>query len=176
VVDETTFLHADIFKAVAWHAPCTQVVGGVVLGGGATTLPELVAMLVISIHMPIHRSNSWLVISCFLFAANLSFVNSNMQSSYSGGIMLGAALENSPWESKKTFCVPRPPLPVWGTEFCLLDGDDDFVDDQPASKRMRQGCADDDCYGLSSNNEEGYFESGQRGGHQHGSIWVTLKN
>jgi hypothetical protein len=59
-----------------------------------------------------------------------------------------------------------PPLPLWGTEFCLLGGDEDFVDDQPASKRMKQGCADYDCYGLSSDDEEEYLEeSGQCGGH-----------
>ena len=59
-----------------------------------------------------------------------------------------------------------PPLPVWGTEFCLLDGDQSFVDDRPALKRMRQGCAVYDCYGLSSDVEEEYFEeSGQPGGH-----------
>ena len=47
-----------------------------------------------------------------------------------------------------------PPLPVSGTEFCLLDGAEDFVDDRPASKRFRQGSANYDCYGLSSNDEE----------------------
>ena len=44
-------------------------------------------MLAISIHTPIHRSNSWRVNSFFFFAANLSFVNSNTRSSCSGGIM-----------------------------------------------------------------------------------------
>jgi hypothetical protein len=40
------------------------------------------------------------------------------------------------------------------------------VDDRPALKRMRQGCAVYDCYGLSSDVEEEYFEeSGQPGGH-----------
>ena len=47
-------------------------------------------------------------------------------------------------------CPPQ----VWGTEFCLLDGEEDFVDDQPASKRMRQECADDDLSVLSSDNED----------------------
>ena len=58
-----------------------------------------------------------------------------------------------------------PPLPVWGTQFCVLDGDEEFVDDRPTLKRMRQECADDDSYGLLSDNEEEYLECGQRGGH-----------
>jgi hypothetical protein len=27
--------------------------------------------------------------------------------------------------------------PLWGADLFLLDGDEDFLDDQPASKRMR---------------------------------------
>ena len=64
----------------------SQVIGGEVLGGGAAALPELAFMLAISIRKPIHRSNSWRVNSFFAFAANLSFVNSNMRSSCSSGI------------------------------------------------------------------------------------------
>ena len=48
-------------------------------------------MLAISIHTPIHRSNSWRVNSFFFFVANLSFVNSNMRFSCSGGIMWTSA-------------------------------------------------------------------------------------
>ncbi len=44
-------------------------------------------MLAISIHTPIHRSNSWRVISLFSFAANLALVSSNTSASCAGGIM-----------------------------------------------------------------------------------------
>jgi hypothetical protein len=52
-----------------------------------------------------------------------------------------------------------------------LDGDEDFVDDQPALKIMRQECADNDSYGLSSNNEDKYLEFGQHGGRL---AWVSM--
>ncbi len=61
--------------------------------------------------------------------------------------------------------------PPWGTDLCLLDGDEDFVDDQPALKIMRQECADNDSYGLSSNNEDKYLEFGQHGGRL---AWVSM--
>ncbi len=54
--------------------------------------------------------------------------------------------------------------PLWGTEFCLLDGDEDFLDDRPASKRMRQECADDHSFGISSNNDDKDFEFEVHGG------------
>ena len=55
--------------------------------------------------------------------------------------------------------------PLWGTEFCLLDGDEDFLDDQPASKRMRQECADDHSFRISSNDDNKDFEFEVHGGH-----------
>jgi hypothetical protein len=55
--------------------------------------------------------------------------------------------------------------PLWGAEFCLLDGDEDFLDDQPASKRMRQECADDHFFGISSDDDNKDFEFEVHGGH-----------
>ncbi len=72
---------------------------------------------------------------------------------------------NEGWED----CPPQ----VLGTEFCLLDRDEEFMDDQPALMRMRQECDDDDSYGLSSNNEEEYVGLDNVEGVRHGSVWVT---
>jgi hypothetical protein len=54
--------------------------------------------------------------------------------------------------------------PLWGAEFCLLDGDEDFLDDQPASKRMRQECTDVYSFGISSKDDDKDFEFEVHGG------------
>ncbi len=53
---------------------------------------------------------------------------------------------------------------LWGAEFCLLYGDEDILDDQPASKRMRQECANDHSFGISSDNDNEEFEFEVHGG------------
>ncbi len=61
--------------------------------------------------------------------------------------------------------------PLWGAEFCLLDRDEDFLDDQPASKRMRQECADDHSFGISSDDDSKDFQFEVHGGC---SAWVSM--
>ena len=71
-------------------------------------------MLAISIHTPIHRSNSWRVNSFFFFAANLSLVNSNMRSSCSGGIMwMNAASGDMSTKSRFPGAILSPDGPFW---------------------------------------------------------------
>ncbi len=54
--------------------------------------------------------------------------------------------------------------PLWGAEYCLLDRDEDFLDDRPASKIMRQECADDHSFEISSDDDNEDFEFEVHGG------------
>ncbi len=58
-----------------------------------------------------------------------------------------------------------------GYRILLLDGDEDFLDDRPASKRMRQECADDHSFGISSDDNNKDFEFEVHGGRP---AWVSM--
>ena len=76
----------------ARHSRCTQVIGGEVLGGGITVLPELAAIAaeIYAGNQHTHANPPEQLLAgqlSFAFVANLSFVNSNMRSSCSSGSM-----------------------------------------------------------------------------------------